>query len=132
VARHDDRRRGELCAVRWSSINLEPGRETLWLRHAITRTEAGWTEGGLKTHQQRRIALDGETAAILGEHRDLWAERFAALGLPFNEDGYAFANVADGTEPPSPDGSRSDTSAWPTDLVSGPRSTSCGTTRRLS
>ena len=97
-------RRGELCAVRWSSINLEPGRETLWLRHAITRTEAGWTEGGLKTHQQRRIALDEETAAILGEHRDLWAERFAALGLPFNEDGYAFANVADGTEPPSPDG----------------------------
>ena len=84
-----------LCAVRWSSINLEQGRETLWLRHAITRTEAGWTEGGLKTHQQRRIALDGETAASLGEHRDLWAERFAALGFPFNEDGYAFANVAD-------------------------------------
>jgi hypothetical protein len=28
-------RRGELCAVRWSGVNLEPGRETIWLRRAI-------------------------------------------------------------------------------------------------
>jgi integrase len=97
-------RRGELCAIRWSAISLEAGRETVALRRAISKENGEWVEGGLKTHQQRRIALDDETAAILREHRDRWAERFASIGMEFNEDCFAFSNVADGTEPPSPDG----------------------------
>ncbi|MDN5854757.1 MAG: site-specific integrase, partial [Actinomycetia bacterium] len=97
-------RRGELCAIRWSSITLEAGRETVWLRHSISREHGEWVETGLKTHQQRRIALDDETAAILREHRARWAERFASNGMEFNDDGYAFSNVPDATQPPSPDG----------------------------
>ncbi len=58
VAMTTGARRGELCAIRWSSVSLEPGRETIWLRGAIRRSPEGWAEGDLKTHQQRRIALD--------------------------------------------------------------------------
>ena len=62
-------RRGELCAIRLSSVDLAEGRETVWLRKAIRRNPgAGWVEGDLKTHQQRRIALDAETIAVLREH----------------------------------------------------------------
>jgi hypothetical protein len=49
------------CAVRISSVDLDERRETVWLRRAIRREPgAGWAEADLKTHQQRRIALDAE------------------------------------------------------------------------
>ena len=68
VAMTTGARRGELCAIRRSSLNLEPGRETIWLKRAIRRSSNGWVEGDLKTHQQRRIALDPETVDVLREH----------------------------------------------------------------
>jgi integrase len=70
VAMTTGARRGELCAIRWSSVVLEEGRETIWLRNAVRRSGAGWVEGDLKTHQQRRIAIDAETADVLREHRE--------------------------------------------------------------
>jgi integrase len=72
-------RRGELCALRWSAVSLVEGRETLWLRRAIRKTPEGSAEGDLKTHQQRRIALDAETAAVLREHR-AWCDHRPAGG----------------------------------------------------
>lgn len=54
-------RRGELCALRWSRLDLTPDRAVMWLRRAISKGVDGWTEGDLKTHQQRRVALDPET-----------------------------------------------------------------------
>jgi integrase len=91
-------RRGELCALRWSHVELTPGREVLWLRRAISHSEAGWTEGELKTHQQRRVALDPETVAVLAEHRERWVARLEALGETLGEDAFVFS--------PEPDGSR--------------------------
>lgn len=53
----------------------------MWLRKAIRREPgAGWSEGDLKTHQQRRIALDVETVAVLREHIERCRQRAAALG----------------------------------------------------
>jgi integrase len=104
VAMTTGARRGELCAVHWSAVNLDEGRETLWLHRAITRTDAGWTEGDLKTHQQRRIALDAETAAVLREHRARWAERLAALGHELDDEAFVFSSAPDGSAPPTPDG----------------------------
>jgi integrase len=34
-------RRGELCALRWSGIDLNPGRAVMWLRHAINKGTDG-------------------------------------------------------------------------------------------
>jgi integrase len=96
-------RRGELCAIRWSSVLLEEGRETIWLRNAVRRTSEGWAEGDLKTHQQRRIAIDAETADVLREHRERCEGRARALGSPLSSDAYAFSNEAESSTFLTPD-----------------------------
>lgn len=95
-------RRGELCALRWSHVDLTPGREVLWLRRAISHSEAGWIEGELKTHQQRRLALDPETVAVLSEHRQRWVARLEALGDTLDEDAFVFSPEPDGSRFPAP------------------------------
>lgn len=90
-------RRGELCALRWRDVDLAPGREVLWLRCAISHSDAGWREGDLKTHQQRRVALDPETVAILVDHRARCAARAATLDLGFGEDTFVFSSEPAGS-----------------------------------
>lgn len=97
-------RRGELCAVRWPEAVLDEGRETLWLRRAIVKNDDGRpVEGDLKTHQQRRIALDPETAEVLREHRRRYERRAESLGLAPNPEGFVFGRSPDGTDFALPD-----------------------------
>ncbi|MEK6442180.1 tyrosine-type recombinase/integrase [Pseudonocardia sp. T1-2H] len=97
-------RRGEMCAVRVSSVDLDGGRETVWLRRAIRREPgAGWIEADLKTHQQRRIALDAETVEVLRRHIERLRARAAALGLEYRTDGYLFSGSPDGSTFLTPD-----------------------------
>lgn len=97
-------RRGELCAARISSIDLTPGRETVWLRTAIRRDPTvGWAEGDLKTHQQRRIALDSETADILRDHIGHCRARASALGVELPPQAFLFSGDIDGVNFPTPD-----------------------------
>ncbi len=49
-------RRGELCGLRWSDLDLDPG--TLMVRRSIMDTKGGVAEKDPKTHRSRRIALD--------------------------------------------------------------------------
>ena len=82
VAMTTGARRGEICAIRWSAVNLDEGRESIWLRHAIRKGTGGrWEEADLKTHQRRRLALDAETVEALREHRRRCEARAAALGV---------------------------------------------------
>jgi integrase len=103
VAMTTGARRGELCAIRWSSVSLEAGRETIWLRHAIRKDSGRLVEAELKTHQQRRLALDPETVAVLKDHRDRRQDRAAALGLELRPDGFVFSGAPDGTTFSKPD-----------------------------
>ena len=97
-------RRGELCALRVSSVDLTPGRETAWLRHAIRRDpRLGWAEDDLKTHQQRRIALDNQTAAVLREHVARCRSRALTLGFELPCDAFLFSVDPDGATFPTPD-----------------------------
>jgi integrase len=95
-------RRGELAALRWTDLDLADGRETVWLRRAIRKADGQLAEADLKTHQQRRVALDPETTAILREHRTRWAARLAELGLEPDPRGYVFSGTADGRVWPVP------------------------------
>ena len=73
-------RRGELCALRWSHVDLDRG--VITIRRALTRFAGELTEKDTKTHQQRRLALDQESIALLTEHWQRCRERAAALGEP--------------------------------------------------
>ncbi|MGE0843889.1 tyrosine-type recombinase/integrase [Pseudonocardia sp.] len=96
-------RRGELCAVRWTWLNFEEGRETLWLQSGIRKSDDGWVEGDLKTHQQRRIALDAETVAVLADLRARVVKRAEMLGIELAPDAFVFSTAADGATFPTPD-----------------------------
>jgi integrase len=73
VAMTTGARRGELCAIRRSYVDLES--KTLILPRSIS--ELALTEKDTKTHQQRRVTLDDETVEVLRTHL---AERDRAVG----------------------------------------------------
>jgi integrase len=104
VDRDDDRHapRGA-GALRVSSVDLTHGRETAWIRHAIRRARVGWAEGDLKTHQQRRIALDSQTAGVLREHVARCRSRASTLGFELPSDAFLFSADPDGATFPTPD-----------------------------
>ncbi len=85
-------RRSELCAIRLHSVDLDEGRETLWLRRAIRKEHGVLVEAELKTHQQRRVALDAETAEVLREHVERARRRAASLDLDLAADAYLFSS----------------------------------------
>jgi integrase len=83
-------RRGEVCALRWSRVDLDLGvvdvRRSYRLHHGVG------VEKDTKTHQMRRIALDTETVALLTEHKRRCAERMRLLGGDLTESMYVFSN----------------------------------------
>jgi integrase len=80
-------RRGELCALRFSRLDLDA--EVIDLRR-------NWVNGkdkDTKTHQNRRIALDNDTVVLLKEHRARVRARVESLGLTFTEDLFVFSGI---------------------------------------
>ncbi len=96
-------RRGELSALREDDLDLTKGRESIWLRRAIRKDNGRLVEAELKTHQQRRVALDQETAVVLGDHLARWTARLALLGKQLNPEVYLFSSAPDGSTWPKPD-----------------------------
>ena len=94
-------RRGELCGLRWSHVRLDDG-YVLIARSFVHRGRER-REKDTKTHQSRRVALDGVTAEILAEHRARCEERASACSVALRPDGYVFSSAVDGREPVLPD-----------------------------
>lgn len=95
-------RRGDLCALRWSHVDLDAG--TLMLRRAIAQNGRIRRDRDTKTHQQRRIVLDPETVAILRDHRERCEERARTLGIELAAEAFVFSLEPDGAShlvPPS-------------------------------
>lgn len=91
-------RRGELCGLRFSRVDLDA--ELIDLRRSWVLGQ----EKDTKTHQNRRIALDSETVTLLREHRDRVIVRVQSLGRRFHEDLFVFSGTStpDHSEPYSP------------------------------
>ncbi len=84
-------RRGEVCALRWSRVDLDEG--SVDVRRSYRLRRGVGVEKDTKTHQVRRIALDTETVALLREHKERCRERLAELGVELTEDMYVFSGV---------------------------------------
>jgi integrase len=90
-------RRGELCALRWSDVELPAG--ALTLRRSISQDGGHREEKDTKTHQQRRLALDPETVGVLTEHWDRCRSRAAELGATLGRDAFVFSLDPEGQTP---------------------------------
>jgi integrase len=94
-------RRGELCALRWSNVDLDAG-ELVVVRNLIARA-GQLVEKDTKTHAARRIALHDDSLALLAEHRRRCTERAQACGVPLGRDAYVFSFDPAGRRPMNPD-----------------------------
>jgi integrase len=94
-------RRGELCGLRWTDVDLDVG--TLTIARSISDAGAEVAVKDTKTHQARRIALDPSTVNVLREHHALAEERAQAAGATLWSSGYVWSQDLDASTPYRPD-----------------------------
>jgi integrase len=96
-------RRGELCALRWSDVDLDQGE--LLIAGGIVRVPGeSLVDKATKTYAKRRVALGADTVELLRAHRLAQAKNALAIGTTLAPDAYVFSHVPDGSAPINPDG----------------------------
>lgn len=97
-------RRGELCALRWSDLDLERG-ELLIARSIAPddRDSRQLVEKSTKTHQARRLATDAGTIDALREHCESMRARSLGAGASYAADAFLFSDDPAGQRPWHPD-----------------------------
>ena len=93
-------RRGELCALRWSDIDLVKG--SVLIDRALIDVGGRVGEKDTKTHAARRLRLDAATVEALVEYRAATEQRAAVVGTTLIPDAFAFSHAADGSMPIRP------------------------------
>ena len=94
-------RRGELCALKWTDVDLQTG-EVLFARALALGTHEV-VEKETKTHRSRRIALDPGTVAALKQHRQRAENRAEICEAQLAGDAHVFARDVAGRLPWRPD-----------------------------
>jgi integrase/DNA-binding transcriptional regulator YhcF (GntR family) len=94
-------RRGELCALRWSHVDMSG--EILHLQRSIGQRGKLIWEKDTKTHQDRRIVLDSETLRLLTDYRARCEQRASAIGVELDDNAFVFSLEPDGSRHLSPD-----------------------------
>ncbi|MDX6291859.1 MAG: integrase [Kribbellaceae bacterium] len=97
-------RRGELCAVRWSDVDLD--RKKIALERSVTRSEespTGLKEKRPKGDKERRLSLDPYTVGLLRAHRLATEAQCKELGTKMARHAFVFSLTPDHAEPIRPD-----------------------------
>lgn len=95
-------RRGELCSLRWSDVNMDSA--TLTISDAVSElVGGGWRVGDTKTHQSRRLALDTVALGVLRARRAAQENLAAMVGVRLVADPWVLSRHANGGEPMRPD-----------------------------
>ena len=71
---------GELCALRWTDLDLSAGTVTIG-RSLVDSADGGYVEKDTKTHAARRIALDASMVRALKAHKQRQTERALTGGV---------------------------------------------------
>ncbi len=90
-------RRGELCALRWTDIDVAEQDLLIERAYAVRRGEK--IIKTTKTHQKRRLAVDSGTLELLADHLERCRERAEYEGGMLEEDGYVFSRAASASCP---------------------------------
>lgn len=83
-------RRGELCALLWSNVDLDNA--TMTIARSVVRTNAGLEFKGTKTGRVRTVPLNGLAVAALRAHRARQNEERLQKGGFYESAGLVFAN----------------------------------------
>ena len=94
-------RRGELCALQWSDVDLDSG--TMFIRRALVDggPGVGIVAKETKTNRDRTVALDGQTVALLRQHRRERLELAMSIGASLGP--WVFSSDPVGRVLPRPD-----------------------------
>jgi integrase len=89
-------RRGEMCALRWSDLDLNEGVMT------VRRNYVWGREKDPKNHQMRRLSIDVATVELLREHRAECEKTFALAGESLDPSSFVFSAAPDRSRPRYP------------------------------
>ena len=94
-------RRGELCGLQWADIDLDADVMHIAFSYLV---RAGYKmRKDTKTHQDRHLAIDPVTVAVLREHRKKIEALLASAGLKLMPTAYVFSSDLTGVAPVNPD-----------------------------
>jgi integrase len=91
-------RRGELCALRWTDLDLHGGLLSISRSIVDGRTDS-LIEKDTKTHSSRKLTLDDQTKGVLEELRSRHLERAAACSVSLPASAFVFSDSPDGKVP---------------------------------
>jgi integrase len=89
-------RRGEMCALRWSHLDLDSGVMT------VRRNYVWGREKDPKSHQMRRLSIDVATVELIREHKVECEKTFALAGEPLDPSSFVFSAAPDRSRPRNP------------------------------
>ncbi len=95
-------RRGQVCALKWSDVDLDGDAARVVIRRAVLDLEGRRTVYDTKTHALRWIRIDAETARMLRAQRDLAKQLAETAGEEFSADGFVFPRSPGSSEPLPP------------------------------
>ncbi len=93
-------RRGEICGLQWTDLDLDHGLVSIEFSYSRTRRTAKRKK--TKSRQKRRIALDEYTIALLRAYLDSCRAKCAELGVRLPAAVYVFSGSPDGSTPLTP------------------------------
>jgi len=93
-------RRGELCGIRWSDVDLDNGQ--IKIARSIADTPEEIIVKATKTGKVRRLAVDATTVAMLTARRAAQEGKAAACKVELDPAGYVFAEMPGGRHPLRP------------------------------
>jgi integrase len=94
-------RRGELCGLQIRDIDLDQGLAHVAFNYVIR--DGQHVRKDTKTHQDRWLAIDPDTCALIADYLDEIRAELAAVGAELRVDAYLFSNDPAHSRPWNPD-----------------------------
>lgn len=101
VAATTGMRRGELCGLRWSDVDVAGA--TITVRRSITDLPGRVEARPTKSNRVRRISIDAGTMLVLEQQRTRCLERGLAIAAKSSDSAYVWSQNADHVSPWRPD-----------------------------